>query len=327
LRTYLQALTGQVVHIDAAPESMRRLPIFLGQMYEAYCGYLFGREFVLLMLRSEKHPPAGQVAKHAQIAIQELGSNVAFVFPTLPAYERKRLIQKHVPFVVPGSQTYLPMTLVDLREHGSTRHGHSINKGEKLTAPSQALLLYYLQKDVHQGMSLSQWAETLGYSPMTLTRVRRELEALELGFSQRQGRMMLLLLNEDRRALWNSALPHLSSPVNALSHARILRNDTSSLIESGATALARLTSMSAPRTPVYAMSSVGVKAAIEEGRFAHEPAEDDDTIIIEHWRYAPGILSHDGRTVDPLSLHLSLAEDPDERVQDALADLLGSMRW
>jgi hypothetical protein len=296
-------------------------------MYEAYFVHLFDHKFVLLMLKSEKQPPAGQVAKHAQTAIQELGSNVAFVFPTLPAYERKRLIQKHVPFVVPGSQTYLPMALIDLREQRSIRHGNSANTGDKLTAPCQALLLYYLQKEVHQDMSLSQWAETLGYSPMTLTRVRRELEALELGVSQWQGRMMLLLLNEDRRALWNSAFPYMTSPVNELSHARVLRDDTSSLIESGATALARLTSMSAPRTPVYAMSSVGIKAAIEEGRLAREPAEDDDTIIIEHWRYAPGILSHDGPTVDPLSLYLSLVEDPDERVQDALADLLGSMRW
>jgi hypothetical protein len=51
------------------------------------------------------------------------------------------------------------------------------------------------------------------------------------------------------------------------------------------------------------------------------PFEEDAAIIVEVWAYAPELLS-EGASVDPLSLYLSMREDPDERVQTALAQLL-----
>ena len=50
------------------------------------------------------------------------------------------------------------------------------------------------------------------------------------------------------------------------------------------------------------------------------------TARIEAWRYTP-ILLGDHRAVDPLSLHLSLRDTPDERVQQQLAKLLDSVPW
>lgn len=42
----------------------------------------------------------------------------------------------------------------------------------------------------------------------------------------------------------------------------------------------------------------------------------------------PALLCGEGaRTVDPLSLYLSLRNDPDERVQAALKELLEAMQW
>jgi len=40
-----------------------------------------------------------------------------FAASTLASYERKRLVEKNVPFVVPGNQFYLPDLGIDFREY------------------------------------------------------------------------------------------------------------------------------------------------------------------------------------------------------------------
>jgi len=49
-------------------------------------------------------------------------------------------------------------------------------------------------------------------------------------------------------------------------------------------------------------------------------------VMIEVWSYDPATLSQDG-IVDPLSLFLSLRDDPDERVQGALRRMLEGLPW
>jgi hypothetical protein len=45
------------------------------------------------------------------------GRPVVFVTGALASYERKRLIEQKVPFIVPGNQLYLPDLGIDLREY------------------------------------------------------------------------------------------------------------------------------------------------------------------------------------------------------------------
>ena len=56
------------------------------------------------------------------------------------------------------------------------------------------------------------------------------------------------------------------------------------------------------------------------------PHREDANARIETWTYAPALLA-DGKGVDPLSLFLSLRDDPDERVQAALAAMMEGFTW
>ena len=42
---------------------------------------------------------------------------MVYVTGALASYERKRLIEQKVPFMVPGNQLYLPDLGIDLREY------------------------------------------------------------------------------------------------------------------------------------------------------------------------------------------------------------------
>ena len=89
-----------------------------------------------------------------------LGSNVAFVFLALPTFDRKRLIQRRIPFLVPGRQTYLPVALIDLREKAKGGQRLLDEPKERLSAPAQVLVLYHLQAKVDS----AEWPLSNGWT-------------------------------------------------------------------------------------------------------------------------------------------------------------------
>lgn len=61
-----------------------------------------------------------------------------YVTDALASYERKRLIEQKVPFIVPGNQLYLPELGIDLREYFRQRAGSAESP---LSPSAQALLI------------------------------------------------------------------------------------------------------------------------------------------------------------------------------------------
>ncbi len=327
LARYFDEIGARVTVPKPDAEGPKSLPVFLSQLYEVHRADLFDRQYSLLLCRGQDRPTPAEIEKHLKVARAALGGNVAFVFLALPAFDRKRLIQRRIPFVVPGRQAYLPAAVIDLRENPKGGQRLPAEPKERLAAPSQVLLLYHLQaKEDSNGWPLSQWVDVLGYSRSTLTRVYKELAATALCRTVASGRHVALVFPQERRALWESALPYLASPVRTRSWARI--QDTGlQLHEAGMTALTRLTMIGRGREQVHAMSSAAFAAASEDRRLVQTDFPEEGAVRIERWKYAPGLLSRDSPMVDRLSLYLSLQDDPDERTQAALTDLLEHMRW
>ncbi len=81
------------------------------------------------------------------------------------------------------------------------------------------------------------------------------------------------------------------------------------------------------REKVFALSPAAYRAALKNHKLTPVRCGEEDTIDVQRWRYDPGVLSADGQTVDRLSLYLSPQNDPDERVQAALKEMLESLPW
>ena len=56
------------------------------------------------------------------------------------------------------------------------------------------------------------------------------------------------------------------------------------------------------------------------------PYPERKSVIIEIWRYLPGLLS-ETNVVDPLSLYLSMKDIEDERIESSLLELLDKTGW
>jgi DNA-binding MarR family transcriptional regulator len=318
---HLAEVTGSVPDLLAA--KVAGLPLFLRERYQFARTRLFGQSILLALEQGNPESATpGEYEKHADTLRSQSGEPVVLVLPALPAYIRNRMVRCGLPFIVPGSQIFLPTALIDLRE----RFRQPIPKaGKPLTPAAQCVLLYHLQRQPLENMPLREIAERIGYSPVMLTKVKTELLAAELCEPKRIGRSVALHFTTGRRQLWDAARPLLSSPVAKTVWIQGEKPGHPAL-QAGLTALSRRTMIADDRLPTFALLSEVFQANLERGLFRGCPGPEDADLKMEVWAYNPQLFADNG-SVDPLSLFLSLHDFPDERVQQQLELLINEFPW
>src|ERR1700722_19540165 len=140
LLIYIETLSGE--HIDLIADPAASLPLFLRERFAIYSSRLFGRKFMLALETDgwESGSP-GEYAKHAETLKMKLGQTVVLVLPILPSYARNRMVQMGIPFVVPGSQTFIPNSLIDLRERFPQPNS---KRRQTLSPAAQFTVIYHL---------------------------------------------------------------------------------------------------------------------------------------------------------------------------------------
>ena len=245
---------------------------------------------------------------------------VVYVAPRLSSWNRRRLVEQRLAFIIPGNQLYLPPLGLDLHEY--FRQGRV--KKETLSPSTQLLLLWALTCKKREVHPVGRVAEVLGYAAMTIRRAFDELEAIGVARTTTLVRETGLELNAPSLEVWEKAQPHLRNPVQRVHPVRQL--DEGLAFAAGETALAAYSMIGAPASPVVAMSRASFRVHVEEGSVVLADDKSEAVAGVQVWSYAPAILAKDG-VVDLLSLYLSLAEEEDPRVEIARAELLRSVKW
>ncbi len=319
---YLQHVLG-VTPVIRPWKATGKLPYYLQDAYTIREMQLLGQRFVLAAPR-RKAARATLPANEQLLKLHKVvGLPVILVVTALLSYERKRLIDQKVPFIVPGNQLYLPTLGLDLREY----FRQAATRGREPFSPAtQALLITALlrtpwQAEWHAGPMM----ETLGYGVMTTSRAIRELSAAEIATVRQAGRLRMLHMEDTPAGIWQRAQPLMRTPVKRSVWVRLPANIKKGLPLAGLSALAHYSMLAEPPTTVYAVSAAQWKGAAEfEVEVLPEP--ERDACQWQVWSYAPGLLPKSKR-VDPLSLWLSLRGDGDERVKIALEELQRHFPW
>lgn len=324
LLDYLEDITGDRPELKPLPDQQTaRLPMFLRERYSIRSTRLFDND-CLLALESPEWDAGStmEYARHVETLRAALGAEVGIVLRTVASWSRNRLVRAGVPFIVPGSQLFLPFGRIDLRE----RFAVLKNPSEKpLTPAAQAVFLYHLLKQPLDDLPLREIAPLVGYTPMMITKVKDELEGAMLCDAVREGRSMVLKFSPDKRALWEKAESKLSPPMKKI-HGVKWENPSYPALAAGMTALSNLTMIEDDPLPTYALWDTTFRANLERGIFVGCPYFEGATVLLQAWTYNPLLLG-DGRNVDPLSLYLSLRHHADERVQQQLKQLIEQMPW
>lgn len=321
LMKHLEALTGD--RPDLAAKEVSSLPLFLRERYAVFSALLFGRKSIVALESEgwEIGSPA-EYRTHADALNKLLNEPVVLVLPNLPSYARNRMVQMGIPFIVPGSQTYLPTGLIDLRERFPQL---GLKRRDTLSPAAQCTLLYHLLRGPLADRPLKEIAQKLHYSPMMITKVKDEFEAAEICRVVRSGRSTVLNFSDTGRTLWKRVSPHLTSPVKKMRWVN-WRHPAAPALLAGMSALSERTMIASERRPTYALTRTTYNDLLERGEMAGCGDAESATACIEVWSYDPRILGDD-QTVDPLSLYLSLRANEDERVQQQLNLLLEEVKW
>jgi DNA-binding MarR family transcriptional regulator len=321
---YLQDVLGfDAPAVEACPQASS-LPYFLQDTFEFNQVELAGHRIVLAIHDAIPSLSLREVRLHLTRISAVLGCPVVYCLPTLASYERRNLIEQKVSFIVPGNQMYLPNLGIDLREHF---HQGAQKDRKRLTPSTQALLIWQLLNRPSQDeWSPSVDAAALGYTPMTATRAIRELVDAELAEVVLVGRSKHLRLLEPREAVWNKAKDFMRSPVKRFVWVReklVLK--FSDIRLAGLSGLSERTMLSGPRELSFAITAEQWREALLQG--AEEiPRPEEGAYQLEIWTYSPALVAN-SKTVDPLSLWLSLNNSKDDRVQMALDELHEQIRW
>ena len=320
LKRYLLDTLGITVTLSKSA-SLGSLPFFLQDIYDVFQVRLLNENFIVLVSRNDSELTPATIHKHIDIVSQQLKMKAVFVCSTISSFNRKRLIEHKVPFVIPGNQMYLPDLGIDLREYFIKKR----SKAAILGPSTQAVILYALTQTMIEPLTPTQLAEALGYSRMAMTRSFDEIESLELAEVSITGRKRLVSFDKNRRNLWEKALPHLRSPVKGNVWLKALIDELP-VCQAGLTALACYSMLTPPKRQIYAAFAKDWKSI--KSKYPHEiiSCSDDAGYELEVWSYSPDLFAN-GKIVDPFSLYLSLRDIKDERVESAIEKMMEGIEW
>lgn len=298
---------------------MKGITIGNALSYKFYDGEYYGVSLLFVEPKGNIPPPRSLAVATAEFQAK-FGLPVVFLLSKCPAYERQRLIQKNVYFVVSDKYAHLPMLIANERLRKT-------KFAKRLSPVAQYLLLYHLQIDSLEGLAARDIEGKLPYSYASITLGITCLE--DLGLCQKVvdgSKRKIIHFNKKGQVLWEQAQPLLINPIeerifcdellseghfpicgiNALAHYTMLNPDPESII----------------MMPIKQFRELKAKGALVN------PNEYDGNIIIEAWKYPPATtLGMEGEWVDRLSLAISLRENDDPRVEGEVERLINEMTW
>jgi DNA-binding MarR family transcriptional regulator len=261
------------------------------------------------------------IQKHILQLQKKWDHEIIYVHSKVSSYNRKRLIEHKLPFVVPGNQMYLPFLGIDLREHFK-----KIRNIDPQCSPStQTVVLYALLHGTGNGFTPKILAGLLGYTPMTMTRAFDELQAAGLGEIAMEGRERVLRFDRNKKKLWEKARKFLRNPIKKRLWVKKIVDEPLG-VKAGLTALSCYSALAEPANPVLAMAGKKWKKIKNRNDVMELTIAEPDACQLEIWSYSPRLFEK-GNVVDRFSLYLSLQANDDERVESALEKMMEQITW
>ncbi|NOQ76103.1 MAG: MarR family transcriptional regulator [Crocinitomix sp.] len=333
LDSYIEQVLGQDIDISPVRDNfLNSLPLYLSEMYKFYQTNLFGHELLLVEHREREPISILQTQKHFSLLRESSNKSVVLIMTELTSFNRKRLIEKGINFIVPNKQLFIPDLMMDLRESFSRQK--TKREKEKLLPTAQFLLIYHILHRYNEfnieAYSFKDLAKKLGYTPMAISKAVENLKYYEL-ITVEGGKEKFIRFQNNRMELWHIAAEQ-NLWINPVSKTVFVDEKPAELylLNSYTSALPTYSDMNPSRQEYYAIekntfyglqrNNQLVNANKHEGRYA-----------LEVWKYNPLILIEDlifdRPVVDPISLYLSLKNNPDERIEIALEQIKDTFIW
>lgn len=317
---YLKEIFGEQVSIVEAPEEqVNKVPYYMANFYSLWKGELVTKHVYFATYKAGELLTPDQYKKQMDMLQGILEAPVILVLRGIESYNRNRLIQKKVNFILENKQIFLPSLLVDLKDYLKPER---VRKGHLVPA-AQYLLLFHIQKQSLDANTYKRLTGVLPYNYLTISRAVENLT--HLGLCTTEGsKEKLLRFEEQRKDLWQKALPYLTNPVKK----GVYINDELPVkyqIRTNINALAHFTAINDEPLSYFAISVRDFQILHKQGEIRMF-SEYDGKYFIEQWKYDPtGLADHE--FVDRLSLFLIFRDNKDERIEGELETMMEEITW
>lgn len=308
---YLNKLLGiQVTYEDS---EYKHMPNYLVSRYEIKKVLLDKVRVFFLYLKTDLEQIA--VVKKHIAQIKKIDSiPVVLVLKQMTFRQREYLIRDKISFIVEGKQVYLPFMGIYLQERCDAE-----NVERKEILPSaQMLLLYFIYCGAKE-LITSQAAKDLKLTSTSISRASKQLEQMGIIKTRKQGVQKVIFSECTSRELYCSAKDIMVNPVKRCVYVPMDKMEER-LLKSGYSALSDYSMLNPPAIKRYAADSIAKWNKIATAHLQNS----DEQVAVELWKYDPARLSN-GKAVDVLSLALSLRDDEDERVEEAVEEMLEAL--
>ena len=305
---YLYHVLGvRVVYSDVIPKSM---PNFIVARYRLQLVTIDGKTAVFVYPKTDIEA-VSVVKKHLERIERIEAVPAILVLEHLTSRQKEYLLRDHIPFIVDGKQIYLPFLAVYLQERGDRE-----KKDSSVMLPSAQLLFLYFIYNGCKDLQTNKAAQKLEFTATSISRASRQLEEMGLIQTKKHGVQKIIHSDIAPEELFASAKNSMRNPVKRTIY--VSKADIhEQLLMSGYHALSEYSMMNPPEVECYAADSIAVWKKDASVRLQNS----EDQCAVELWRYNPKKLT-DGDCVDKLSLALALREDRDERIEEAVQQML-----
>ena len=239
---------------------------------------------------------------------------IVLVLNELCFRQKEYLLREKIPFIVEGKQIYLPFMALYLQERCDAER-----KPREVILPSAQMLLLHFIYGGGQELLTSQAAKDLELTPTSISRASKQLEEMGLLHIKKKGVQRILQSEYSPKILFQKAGDKLLNPIKRTVYIpkELVGTD---LLESGYSALAECSMLNAPNVKCYATERISQWKDVMTNSLQDSQVQ----VAVEMWRYDPRKMST-RNTVDELSLALALREDADERVEEAVEEMLNEL--
>jgi hypothetical protein len=289
-----------------------KLPYFLLNEYSFEEASIGGQECIFLKPKGNL-AAIGTIRKHLKRLRERAECPVVFELEAITRQRKSSFIDAKIPFVVPGKQLYLPFVGAILSERNDADNRAADT--ERLMPSAQMLLFVFLLGQNHS-LYLSDAAKRFGITAMSISRAASQLVGAGLVERKNQGVQKFIVAEIPAKELFELAGTLLINPVRKKIF--INRDEVRpEMFPAGLTALSEVSMLNPPPMPVF-----GTIENEKNFKSVNADLVDSETsAALQIWRYDPRLISHTDK-IDTLSLYMSLADDHDERIEQALEEML-----
>ena len=306
---------NKVLGIEVTYENVdfKHLPNFIVTRYRLQMASMNGKKVIFLYPKTELEQIV-VLKKHIARIQKNENMPIVLVLKEIISRQKEYLIRERIPFIVEGRQIYLPFMALYLQQRCNAER----KPREEILPSAQMLLLHFIYGGA-QELSTSQAAKDLELTPTSISRASRQLEEMGLLHIRKVGVQRIMQSEDSPKTLFQKAGDKLLNPIKRTVYIPKELVGTE-LLESGYSALAEYSMLNKPNIKCYATERISQWKDVMTNSLQDSQVQVAVTMSRHKPRkWAPGNI------VDEFSLALALREDADERVEEAVEEMLNEL--